>query len=435
MRPTGGAREAVRGALLRSGPLALDELVARLVEERALASKNPAQTVRNALQNDRLCLPTADGRYGYLPALVGGASVRVVMDALAPDKRLVALGVEAFALLWPTATERREDAAAPRLALEDGPEIVLEKQPWALPGATRLVTPFPYGFWRWWSARMGADALELRCMDGEAGRYAAAAVRTAELDASAVAGRNDRLRAAARDALARGGRPAADLAWRLLARGVYHGEPPPDPLAVVLFDPPGPFCAGGDGISYRPELTPAIRRLLAERLAFEAEMDDLLVREQMGLPRPPEPETVAAAARPANVAAGGYRLKVGLRWRPGVWRAIEILGSQTLEDLHYAIQRAFGWDDDHLYAFYLSGRAHDRLTAIERPFDGAEPPTADEVAIAELELRSGQRFLYLFDFGDDLRHDVEVLETFDAPRAGDFPRTVETHGKAPRQYG
>jgi hypothetical protein len=98
-RPTGGAREAVRGALRRRGPLTLDERVARLVEERALASKNPAQTVRNALQNDRLCLRTADGRYGYLPSLLSGASVRAAMDALAPDKRLLALGVEAFALL------------------------------------------------------------------------------------------------------------------------------------------------------------------------------------------------------------------------------------------------------------------------------------------------------------------------------------------------
>jgi hypothetical protein len=45
------------------------------------------------------------------------------------------------------------------------------------------------------------------------------------------------------------------------------------------------------------------------------------------------------------------------------------------------------------------------------------------------------RFLYVFDFGDDLRHEIEVLDAFDAPGAGEFSRIVETHGKAPRRYG
>jgi hypothetical protein len=39
-----------------------------------------------------------------------------------------------------------------------------------------------------------------------------------------------------------------------------------------------------------------------------------------------------------------------------VTRVIAMLDDQTLEDLHAAIQRAFGWDNDHLYAFFLSGR-------------------------------------------------------------------------------
>ncbi len=49
-----------------------------------------------------------------------------------------------------------------------------------------------------------------------------------------------------------------------------------------------------------------------------------------------------------------YRFRVELEWREEVWRNIEIRGDQTLNDLHYAIQAAFNWDDDHLYAFFLS---------------------------------------------------------------------------------
>lgn len=115
--------------------------------------------------------------------------------------------------------------------------------------------------------------------------------------------------------------------------------------------------------------------------------------------------------------------------------AVDLSGANTLEDLHYAIQEAFGWDDDHLYAFYLSGRPYDHLTEVQRPFGDAEPPTADEVTLAELDVRPGQRFLYIFDFGDDVRHSIEVLDVLDAPAVGDFPRIVESHGRAPRQYG
>jgi hypothetical protein len=39
----------------------------------------------------------------------------------------------------------------------------------------------------------------------------------------------------------------------------------------------------------------------------------------------------------------------------GVHRAIAIRDDLTLVDLHYALQFAFDWDDDHLYSFWLNG--------------------------------------------------------------------------------
>jgi hypothetical protein len=41
---------------------------------------------------------------------------------------------------------------------------------------------------------------------------------------------------------------------------------------------------------------------------------------------------------------------------PGVRRTIAARGDQTLIDLHAALQRAFEWDDDHLYSFWLGGK-------------------------------------------------------------------------------
>jgi hypothetical protein len=75
------------------------------------------------------------------------------------------------------------------------------------------------------------------------------------------------------------------------------------------------------------------------------------------------------------------------------------------------------------------------MTEVKGPFGGdVEPPTTDEVTLADLELRPGQKVLYIFDFGDDLRHEIEVLDSFPLPANGPFPRIVESHGEAPRQY-
>lgn len=122
----------------------------------------------------------------------------------------------------------------------------------------------------------------------------------------------------------------------------------------------------------------------------------------------------------------------------GIARAV-LRDDQTLADQHLAIQNAFHWDNDHLYAFYLSNRRSDSLTAVSgapayADVDwGEEPPDADEVVLAELELQPKQRFLYLFDFGDQLLHEIEVLAAAPAG-SGSYPRVVEVHGEAPPQF-
>lgn len=196
-------------------------------------------------------------------------------------------------------------------------------------------------------------------------------------------------------------------------------------------------------VEYRPELTPTLRRLFAGRLTEPIEAQEDFLRGRLGLKSPnavahrgghrlasrrrPTPPLEAARRR-------AWRVRVRLQWQPTVWRVIELRGDHTLQDLHYAIQSAFGWDDDHLYAFYLSGRAWDSLTAIERPYEETDPPTADEVTLIELDPRPKQQFLYIFDFGDELRHEIEVLDAFETRPEAVAPRIVESHGQAPPQY-
>jgi len=129
-----------------------------------------------------------------------------------------------------------------------------------------------------------------------------------------------------------------------------------------------------------------------------------------------------------------YRFQVKLDWMKSVWRRIELRGDQTLDDLHNAIQRAFSWDNDHLYAFFLSGKAWDARTEYESPYGDGRP--ADRYRLEHLPLTVGQRILYIFDFGDELRHAVKLEAIVPGGVQADvtYPRVTDSRGEPPPQY-
>ena len=433
----------IRQILAQAGPLPFKELVAACVDRAGAISRKPAQTIRNALTNDPLCQLGAGDRYVFLPAIAAGASVRLPVRVERAQHHLAA-GGEVIAVLLQQ-LEGGSPGPPRSISLEDGPTATFGVEHGR--GADRGIEaalsyrllPSPE-FWEWWERhrRRGEFMLELRCEDGMAPRYTARAIRKSSLDAAAVGARNAEVRAAAADALSRNANLRGhELGRRLLAQGVYHGAPTPDPVADVLFRPVGQFVIDrGLWVVYRKDLTPALRKLFADRIA-EMTSGDWSFDRLLGLgPAPQRRPRRLPARRPARHL---YRLTVRLAWDKKVWRRIEIRDTDTLHDLHEAIQDAFGWDDDHLYAFFMSGRAWDQLTEIQgSPFgdlDEADPPTAVEVQLADLGLTKGQRFLYIFDYGDELRHDIEVHAITPAPSEDDFPRVVESHGEAPPQYG
>jgi hypothetical protein len=121
-----------------------------------------------------------------------------------------------------------------------------------------------------------------------------------------------------------------------------------------------------------------------------------------------------------------------------VRRVIAVRDDLTLVDLHYALQSAFGWDDDHLYAFWLGGQfwtnasehfTHPRGT--DEPLDPAERSAA--VRLDSLGLSQGERLCYVFDFGDEWRVRLHVDAVL-ADEGHASPRVVEAVGAAPPQY-
>jgi hypothetical protein len=120
-----------------------------------------------------------------------------------------------------------------------------------------------------------------------------------------------------------------------------------------------------------------------------------------------------------------------------VVRAIAIRADQTLEQLHEALRLAFGWADPHLYSFWLEGTHWDNeAPEYTAPFE-AEGMDKDKLSartpISELGLKKGSKLAYVFDFGDEWRLDLEVVDSWAAEEAS-YPLLVEAVGMPPPQY-
>ena len=127
-----------------------------------------------------------------------------------------------------------------------------------------------------------------------------------------------------------------------------------------------------------------------------------------------------------------FRLSISPERAPEVRRVVDFDGRATLHDVHAAIQRTLELDNDHLYAFYLSGKYFDRASEYGIAEDSRHD--SSRTLLFRLGLTVGQRLAYLFDFGDEHRHTVQVVAITDVEAPLGEPVVVETVGAAPAQY-
>jgi hypothetical protein len=157
---------------------------------------------------------------------------------------------------------------------------------------------------------------------------------------------------------------------------------------------------------------------------------------------------------PSMKSTQEFVLKVWIKGQKRISRTLAFSGDQTLDDVHEAIFDAFDRYDEHLYSFYFPRRrpkdtrpptivteyVHPYVLDEEPPFAmfggfTRRPPIDASLArLDALELRVGQIFEYLFDFGDDWLHEIEVRQIAEAPSDREYPALLETKGKSPPQY-
>lgn len=118
-------------------------------------------------------------------------------------------------------------------------------------------------------------------------------------------------------------------------------------------------------------------------------------------------------------------------------RTIEFNETQTLIDLHDAIMKELKWDDDHLYSFFLDNNVWSKNKDSEytRPNqeDALEANSAD-ISLNKLGFKLGQKFAYIFDFGDEHTFRIQVKNIGKAIAGQKYPLTIEAVGKPFEQY-
>ena len=105
-----------------------------------------------------------------------------------------------------------------------------------------------------------------------------------------------------------------------------------------------------------------------------------------------------------------YRLKVTLHGSiPPIWRRIEVPSQMTLPQLHRTLQLVMGWENYHLHEFTIAGRAYAEPNPEDHDF-GRDVLDERRARVGKLLATVESSFQYIYDFGDNWRHDI-LLES------------------------
>jgi hypothetical protein len=126
--------------------------------------------------------------------------------------------------------------------------------------------------------------------------------------------------------------------------------------------------------------------------------------------------------RPSNKSALIYQIKMTLKGiEPPIWRRIQTEDC-TLEQLHALIQVAMGWEFEHSYEFRIGAKNYLDADLLEDE-DDADASTTRLRDVLPIQNRR-PRFEYVYDFGDEWRHQLIVEERLQSEPGVTYPRCL-----------
>lgn len=129
-----------------------------------------------------------------------------------------------------------------------------------------------------------------------------------------------------------------------------------------------------------------------------------------------------------------YRFRVILDAEEDVFRDLEIMADNTLEDLHNVILQSFGFDGTEMASFYISDDKWNQGEEISQ-FDMSEGMDSvrlmNETTLDSILSEDQTKLIYVYDFFSMWTFLVELAEITEPDPAMDYPNLMFVHGQVP----
>jgi hypothetical protein len=112
---------------------------------------------------------------------------------------------------------------------------------------------------------------------------------------------------------------------------------------------------------------------------------------------------------------------------PRVVRRVEVPLSIRLDDLHFVLQIAIGWQNGHPFEFRIGDTV---WGSTDRETPDTNPLPAEQATLSDL-IVFGRTFKYNYVFGEDWQHTIEIEEVSPALADGNDPRLLSAEGRCP----
>jgi hypothetical protein len=121
-----------------------------------------------------------------------------------------------------------------------------------------------------------------------------------------------------------------------------------------------------------------------------------------------KPESDEEIITEKNVA---YIFKVKKTSNKRKFITVAMKGTQSFEELVDAIRNNYNLEWGHMYSFFMNNAPYDSEYEIPCPYDREASTNTKKVKFHQLKLYRAQRFLFIYDFGDDITFEIEFVGT------------------------
>ena len=129
-----------------------------------------------------------------------------------------------------------------------------------------------------------------------------------------------------------------------------------------------------------------------------------------------------------------YRFRVILDAEEDVFRDIEIMANDTLEDLHNTILQSFGFDGTEMASFYISDddwNQGEEISQFDMVEGGSSVRLMNETTLDDILSQEQTKMIYIYDFLSMWTFLVELAEIAEPEPGMDYPNLMFVHGQLP----